>query len=70
MDDPRHCCPPLEGNSASVIHSTNRLDSFDCCTERYEIVVLLPNSKLAKGNNKRDADALTVYGRSDSLNFQ
>ena len=28
--------------------------------ERYEIVVLLPNSELTKGNNKRDADACTV----------
>ena len=28
-----------------------------CCTERYEIVALLPNSELTKGNNKRDAAA-------------
>ena len=34
--------------------------SIDCCTERYEIVVLLSNSELTKGNNKRDADACTV----------
>ena len=46
-----HCClrPEAEGNSASD-HSQHRGgDSFDCCTERYEIVVLLPNSKLTKG---------------------
>ena len=39
-------------------------DSFDCCTERYEIVVLLPNSEHTKGNNIKynlhDADARTV----------
>ena len=68
-----HCCPrpEAEGNSASG-HSQHRGgDSFDCCTERYEIVVLLPNSKLTKGNNKRDADVRTVcYGGSGSLNFQ
>ena len=58
-------------NSASG-HSQHRGgDSFDCCTERNEIVVLLPNSKLTKGNNKWDADAHTVcYGGSGSLNFQ
>ena len=52
-----HCCPrpEAEGNSASD-HSQHRGgDSFDCCTERYEIVVLLPKSKLTKGKNKRDA---------------
>ena len=33
-------------------HSQHRGgDSFDCCTERYEIVVLLLNSKLTKDNN-------------------
>ena len=35
-------------------------EGFDCCTERYEKVVLLPNSELTKGNNKRDADARTL----------
>ena len=58
-----HCCtrPKAEGNSASG-HPQHRGggDSFDCCTERYEIVVLLPNLELTKGNNKRDADAHTV----------
>ena len=47
VDDPMHCCPrpKAEGNSASG-HSQHRGgDSFDCCTERYEIVVLLPNSE-------------------------
>ena len=34
-------------------------DSFDCFAERYEIVVLLPNSELTKDNNKLDADAGT-----------
>ena len=41
-----HCCQrqEAEGNSASG-HSQHRGgESFDCCTERYEIVVLLPNA--------------------------
>ena len=45
-----------------IIHSTKKhrgCDSFDCCTERYVIIVLLPNSELTNGNNKRDADAHT-----------
>ena len=67
------CCqrPEADCDSASG-HSQHRGgESFDCCTERYEIVVLLPNSKLTKGNNKRDADARRVcYGRSGSLNFK
>ena len=49
-----------EGNSATCISQHRGCNSFDCCTERYEIVVLLPNSELTKGNNKRDADAHTV----------
>ena len=37
-----------------VIHNTEgQCDSFDCCTEKYELGVLLPNSELTKGNNKR-----------------
>ena len=50
-----HCCsrPKAEGNSASGHPQHRGCDSFDCCTERYEIVVLLPNSELTKGNNKR-----------------
>ena len=47
VDDLMHCCPrpKAEGNSASG-HSQHRGgDTFDCCTERYEIVVLLPNSE-------------------------
>ena len=68
-----HCCqrPEADGDSASG-HSQHRGgESFDCCTERYEIVVLLPNSKLTKGNKKRDSDARRVcYGGSGSLNFQ
>ena len=71
-----HCCtrPKAEGNSASGHpqhlrpratvpsgHPQHRgCDSFDCCTERYEIVVLLPNSELTNGNNKRDAEARRV----------
>ena len=42
-------------------------DSFDCCTERYEIVVLLPNSELTKGNKKCDADAHTVRLRRKTM---
>ena len=40
-----------QGNSG-LGHPLHRgCDSFDCCKERYEIVVLLPNSELTKGNN-------------------
>ena len=67
-----HCCtrPKADGNSASDPQH-RRCDSVDGCTEKYEIVVLLPNSELTKVNNKRDADAfrLTEYhGGSGSLN--
>ena len=37
--------PKAEGNSASGHPQHRGGDSFDCCTERYEIVVLLPNSE-------------------------
>ena len=43
-----------KGNSASGHPQYPGCDSFDCCTESYEIVVLLPCSKLTKGNNKHD----------------
>ena len=38
----------------------------------YEIVVLLPNSELTKGNNKRDAAVFRTedHGGSGSLNSQ
>ena len=49
-----------EGNSASGHAHHLGCDSFDCCTERYEIVILLPNSECTKGNDKRDAVARTV----------
>ena len=42
-------------------------DSFDCCTERYEIAVLLPNPELTKGNKKCDADAHTVRLRRKTM---
>ena len=47
VDDPMHCCPRLkaEGNSASGHPQHRGGDSFDCCKESYEIVVLLPNSE-------------------------
>ena len=47
VDDPMQCCPrpKAEGNSASGHPQHRGGDSFDCCTERYEIVVLLPNSE-------------------------
>ena len=56
-----HCCtrPKAEGNSVSGHPQHRGCDSFDCCTDRYEIVVLLPNSELTKGNYKR---AMLVYG--------
>ena len=37
--------PKAEGNSASGHPQHRGGDSFDCWTERYEIVVLLPNSE-------------------------
>ena len=50
-----HCCTRLKakGNSASGQPQHRWCDSFDCFIERYKIVVLLPNSELTKGNNKR-----------------
>ena len=41
VDDPMHCCPRPSalGNSASGHPQHLEGDSFDCCTERYEIVV-------------------------------
>ena len=46
VDDPMHCCPrpKASGNSASGNSASGHPqhlvgDSFDCCTERYEIVV-------------------------------
>ena len=41
VDDPMHCCPwpSASGNSASGHPQHLVGDSFDCCTERYEIVV-------------------------------
>ena len=47
VDDPMHCCPrpSASGNSASGHPQHLVGDSFVCCTERYEIVVLLPNSE-------------------------
>ena len=55
------CCmrPKAEDNSASGQPQHQACDSFDCFTKRYEIVVLLPNSELTKGNNKCDADSGT-----------
>ena len=60
MDDPMALLHEAEGNSASGHPQHRGCGSIDCCTERYEIVVLLPNSELTKGNNKPDADAHTV----------
>ena len=45
VDDPR-----LTATVHKVIHSTEG-DSFDCCTERYEIAVLFLNSAHTKVNN-------------------
>ena len=58
-----HCCTMLMavGNSASDHPQHRGCDSFDSCTEWYEIVVLLPNSELTKGNNMRNADARVVH---------
>ena len=47
-----HCCmrPMASCNSASGHPQHPGFDCFDCCTERYEIDVLLPNSEFTKGN--------------------
>ena len=51
----------MPGDNSASGHPLHRgCDRFGCCTERYEKVVLLLNSKLTKGNNKRDADAGAV----------
>ena len=41
VDDPMNCCPrpSVLGNSSSGHPQYLEGDSFDCCTERYEIVV-------------------------------
>ena len=45
VNDPKHCYPRLnaEGNSALGYLQHRGDGSFDCCTERYEICVLLLN---------------------------
>ena len=64
-----HCCtrPKAEGNSASGHPQHRGCDNFDCCTERYEIVILLPSSELTKGSKKCDADANTVRLRRKTM---
>ena len=48
--------PKAAGKSALGHLQHRGCDSFDFCTEMYEIVVLLPNSERTRGNNtKRDA---------------
>ena len=49
MADPMSLLHEAEGRGQQCIGSATapRGDSFDCCTERYEIVVLLPNSELS-----------------------
>ena len=41
VDDPMHCCPrPSASGNTAAGHPQHLVgDSFDCCTERYEIVV-------------------------------
>ena len=39
-----------------VIHCTKDVIVLTVAQKRYEITVLLPNSDLQRGNNKRDAD--------------
>ena len=55
------CCTRPKAEGKSALGNTQHLgcDSFDCCTERCGIVVLLPNSELTRCNNKHDADART-----------
>ena len=61
-----------KGNSASGHPQHRGCDSFDCCKEMYDIVVLLPNSERTKGNNKRNAVVFTTedHGGSGSSNSQ
>ena len=59
--------PKVKGNSASGHSQHGGCDSFDCYTERYEIVVLLPNSEPTKDYNRHDADARTVCLRRKTL---
>ena len=44
VDDPMHCCHLPSASCDSVIGSSTapRGDSFDCCKERYEIIVYYP----------------------------
>ena len=64
-----HYCmrPKTKGNSVTGHPQHRGCDSFDCCIERYEIIVLLPNSELTKGNDKRVADARTVCLRRKNI---
>ena len=48
VDNPMALLHEAEGNSASGHPQHRGCDSFYCFTERYEIVVLLPNSELTK----------------------
>ena len=48
VDDPMNCCPlpSASGNSSSDHPQYLEGDSFDCCTERYEIVVYCVESEM------------------------
>ena len=46
LSAPRCCGPPDDNPTGGPQHL--RADSFDCCPERYEIVVLLPNSYFSR----------------------
>ena len=67
MDDPIAPLHEAEGNSASGHPQHRESDSLDCCTERYELVVLLPNSELIKGNNKRAYGSFTTEDHGGGL---
>ena len=60
VDDPMRLLHEAEGNNTSGHPQRRGCHSFDCCTEKYEIVVLLPNSELTKGNNKRAYGSFTT----------
>ena len=69
VDDSMHCFPEDDSAKENIDQqcigsSKAPRGSFDYCTERYEIVVLLPNSEHTKGNNIKyklcDADAPMV----------
>ena len=63
VDDSINCCPlpSASGNSSSGHPQHLGGDSFDCCTERYEIVVYCRNLMLLLLVTERDEHWSIVY---------